>query len=372
MSGPPFHVDPASESWPKPNLISGLIAAPTTEKLSPLERQVTVVLAWLVHHSREFALGLLERFLAGDEEALAATRRPKTVIGARAWGTLRKLEGLTGDLYPDLTIAGSGRSFELIVELKVDAELHSWKLSDGMRLYQPDAYLRAWTENYDPDGEAIVRRLGTLTRNGPGIELEPSPYRAANLRWEDVRELLGGLLEEGKVETEVLAVALDAAAAIDERILKLGKPPPINDPAMAWGYTLLTLLAPAIAERLPQGSLGRGIGVFRDYVGRYVYFETSSGQQRLHVFVTPREGRYNVPGHNSSLWICETPDTPWPASLGGLADGVGVPVVKDRAGYKSHRLGLEVAQIEAAGDEQAQLTYVLAEAAPLLDALRSA
>jgi hypothetical protein len=52
MSGPPFYLDPAGEGWLKPNLIAGLVAAPTTEKLSPLERQMTVVLAWLVHHSR--------------------------------------------------------------------------------------------------------------------------------------------------------------------------------------------------------------------------------------------------------------------------------------------------------------------------------
>jgi hypothetical protein len=371
MSGSPFYVDPACEGWPKPNLISGLIAAPTTEKLSPLERQITVVLAWLTHHSRAFARSLLERFFVGDEAALAAIRRPEIVIGARAWGTLRKLEGLTGDVYPDLTIAGSGRSFELMVELKIDAELHWWDLPDGTRLYQPDAYIRAWTENYEPEGEAIVRKLGTLTKNGPGIQLEPGPYRAADLRWADVRELLGQLLEEGKVETDVLAVALDAAAAIDERILIVKEPPPINDPVISWGYAFLTALAPAIAERLPGGSLKQGAAVWTDYAGAYVYFETASGTQRLHLFATPREGRYNAPGCGSSLWICETPDHPWPPSVRTLMDSVGVPEVKDKEGWKSRRLGLDVARIQAAGDEQAQLAYVLEAAAPLVEALNS-
>jgi hypothetical protein len=50
----------------------------------------------------------------------------------------------------------------LIVEVKAGAEIHYWDLADG-RLYQPDAYLRSWLDNYDPAREARVRRIATLT-----------------------------------------------------------------------------------------------------------------------------------------------------------------------------------------------------------------
>jgi hypothetical protein len=375
MPGAPFYLDPADPAWPKPNLIEGLIAAPTTEKVSPLERQATIVLAWLAHHSRTFAVALLERFLADDDEGLAALASRGVVIGARAWGTLRKIEGLTeGPIYPDITIAGSGQSFELIVEIKIDAALHWWPTPDGTRIYQPNAYIRSWLENYDQALEAGVRRVGTLTRSGHGLDLPVSPHRAADLHWKDVRELLRQLLEDGRIEPEVVAVALDAAAAIDQRILAVKGPPPIDDPVMAWSYVFLAELAPGMAECLPGGSIKLNPAVWSDYAGVYVYFETpfASDPQRIHLYATPAEGQYNVAGCGASLFVSETADYRWPARLRALMQSAGIPEVKDKAGYKSHRLRLDVADIQAAGDEQAQLAYVLEAAAPLLAALNSA
>ena len=148
-AGPPFYVDPAGPAWAAPNLVSGLMASPTTEALAPLERQATIVLAWLLHHSSVFSRALVRCFLAEDD-ALAAVEAPLERIGARAWGTLRPIAGVTKkSIYPDLSIAGSGRSFELLVEIKVGAGTHSWDVGDGSKLSQPDAYLRSWLENYD-------------------------------------------------------------------------------------------------------------------------------------------------------------------------------------------------------------------------------
>jgi hypothetical protein len=45
--------------------------------------------------------------------------------------------------------------------------------------------------------------------------------------------------------------------------------------------------------------------------------------------------------------------------------------VKDKEGWKSHRLGLDLASIQAAGDEQAELAYVLEAETPLVEALNS-
>lgn len=366
-----FYRDPGSGGWPAPNLIAGLIAAPTTETLSPLERQATIVLAWLAHHSRTFAVAFLERFLAGDDEVLASKLANEAVIGARAWGTLRGLEGVTGYIYPDLTIAGSERSFELIVEVKIDAQLHWWPLPDGTRLYQPDAYIRSWAENYDPEFEATIRRVGTLTRNGPGIELAPHPFRAADVRWQDVRDVLAALLEEGRLEPEVLAVALDAAAAIDQRILLVKQPPPIDDPVMSWGYSFLTALAPAVAAQLVDGSLKKGPAVYGDYTGVLVYFETPFGAQRLWLYISPSEGKYNAPDCGSTVWIAEAPDTRWPPALQHLVQSAGTSEVKDRAGFTSYRLGLNSVDVQGVGDSDDQVAYVIKAASPLLAALRA-
>src|SRR3954468_24009887 len=156
----PFYIDPASEEWVQPNLITGLMKNPETEFVHPLERQVTIVLAWLLHHSPLFATALLRRFFARDEEALAALENAPT-LGARPWGTLRPLPG-TGHLYPDISVAGAGQSFELLIEAKVDASIHAWQMPAGP-LYQPDAYIRSWRDNYDSANEARVRRVATLT-----------------------------------------------------------------------------------------------------------------------------------------------------------------------------------------------------------------
>ena len=67
-----FYRDPSAADWQSPNLVAGLMASPTLESLQPPDRQSTVVLAWLVHHSRVFATSLLERFFAGDQVALAS------------------------------------------------------------------------------------------------------------------------------------------------------------------------------------------------------------------------------------------------------------------------------------------------------------
>ena len=260
------------------------------------------------------------------------------------------------------------------MEIKIDAELHWWPTPEGTRIYQPDAHIRSWLKNYDSALEARIRRVGTLTRSGHGVDLPVSPYRAADLHWKDVRELLRQLLEDGRIEPDVVAVALDAAAAIDQRILALKGPPPIDDPVMAWGYVFLGELAPALAGCLPDGSIKQGPAVWSDYTGVYVYFATSSAPepQRIHLYATPAEGQYNVAGSGASLLVSETVDNRWPSSLRALVQAAGIPEVTDKAGYKSHRLCLNVADIQAAGDEQAQLAYVLGAAAPLVVALSSA
>jgi hypothetical protein len=132
-------------------------------------------------------------------------------------------------------------------------------------------------------------------------------------------------------------------------------------------------LAPALAGRLPNGAIKLGPAVWSDYAGVYVYFETPSASepQRIHLYATPAEGQYNVAGSGASLLMSETVDNRWPLTLRSEMQAAGIPEVTDKAGYKSHRLRLDVADIQAAGDEQAQRAYVLEAAASLIAALNS-
>jgi hypothetical protein len=49
---------------------------------------------------------LLRRFFDGDGEGVAALSGGGLRIGARTWGTLRAVDGVTGPLFPHITIDG--------------------------------------------------------------------------------------------------------------------------------------------------------------------------------------------------------------------------------------------------------------------------
>src|SRR5262249_38233127 len=154
-----------------------------------------------------------------------------------------------------------GRTFELIVEMKVDAAVHVCGTLDGRTLYQPDAYAYSWSQNYDASGEAIVRRVGTLTRDSVGVELLPElvHMRATHLHWTEVREDLSVLRDGGEIETEVRTVAGEVLDAIDDFVLATAVPGieeklKFLPPELTWGYRLLGLLGPSLAEELPGGT----------------------------------------------------------------------------------------------------------------------
>ncbi len=49
----------------------------------------------------------------------------------------------------------------------------------------------------------------------------------------------------------------------------------------------------------------------------------------------------------------------------------GIPEVKDKETFKAYRLRIDVSDVQAAGDERAQLAYGLDETAALINALRA-
>ena len=371
MHGESYYVDPTSAEWRAPSLVTELMKNPTTEKQTPLERQLTIVVAWLAHHSEQFARALLGRFFAGHAEGLAALSGGGLRIGATTWGTLRRIDGVTGPLYPDITITGSGRAFELIVEMKVDAGVHVSGELDGRTLYQPDAYAYSWIHNYDGSNEAIVRRVGTLTRAGVGVELRPEleACRAADVRWSDVRDDLKSLLDRGGIEAEVRAVAREALEAIDDFVLATAVPGielklESLPSELTWGYKVLVLLGPSLAGALPGGTLKQSfsLGSKHRYIGCNVYFTTPEGERCVWLQVSPVGAGYAVPGRPLCVWAVEQADNGlWPNDIRERAISAGFRNETDAAGYTALRRGFPMEQLVSLGDEAAQAGWLLCE-----------
>jgi hypothetical protein len=355
---------------------------PSTEKQTPLERQLTVVVAWLAHHSDQFARALLRRFFDGDTEALGAMS-DELRLGARTWGMLRAVNGITGPLYPDITISASNRAFELIIEMKVDADVHLSCELEGRLLYQPDAYVYSWIHNYDASLEAIVRRVGMLTREGvarerAGPELWPelADYRAAAVTWSDLRDDLRGLLDRGEIEADVRTVGHEVVEAIDNFVLATAVPGIVDKlkflpPELAWGYRVLELLGPSLAEALPGGTLKQSfsLGAKHVYIGCNVYFTGSEGERCVWLQVSPADGGYSVAGRPVSMWALEQTDHgPWSPEIRRRAIASGFRDETDIPGYKAFRRGFPMKDLELRGDEAAQSGWLLGELAPIFAA----
>jgi hypothetical protein len=247
----------------------------------------------------------------------------------------------------------------------------------GRTLYQPDAYAYSWIHNYDAGREASVRRVGTLTREGVGVELSPelASWRAGAVRWSEVRDDLSGPLDRDEIEAEVRTVAQEALEAIDNFVLATAVPGieaklELLPPELGWGYRVLALLAPALAEALPGGALKHSftLGKRHVYVGCNVYFATSDGERCVWLHVSPADGSgYGVPGHPVCLWVVEQKDSgPWPIEIRKRAVAAGFQEETDDQNYKALRRGYPTEQLVLIGDEAAQAGWLLGELVPIL------
>lgn len=253
---------------------------------------------------------------------------------------------------------GSERAFELLIELKVHAAIHFWEASDGS-LYQPDAYIRSWCENYDAKREANVRRVGTLTKTGPEIVVGKDEMRAADVTWAEARTLLADLLESGDIERGVVAVAVDFAAALDEFVVKPVEVPQTDDPNLAWAYVLFQELVPEVAARLTGGKPGAKPGLYKDFVSAYVCFDVDGSTYRLWMTVTSEGGRYNTPGAKPRLWLAEVYESKLAPAVSERFEAAGFAPLKDNEASTTLRAGLDVTAIQAAGDEGDQRAFAL-------------
>src|SRR3954454_24723734 len=140
----------------RPSLIEDLFALPATIKHHPLENQSTAILAWLADRSPQFARRLAERYLGREVGA-------DVVIGSRTQLALPQPGG--GAVFPDLSLDGSGGSFQLLVEVKVWSDFHYYEHPTVGAMRQDAYYRRLWRDLETP-GTVDLRAVGTLTRDG--------------------------------------------------------------------------------------------------------------------------------------------------------------------------------------------------------------
>src|SRR4051794_38878824 len=181
-----LYQDPAAPR-PRPSLVRDLFTLPTKPTLHPLENQATAVLAWLADRSKAFAAELVSLFLGASVEIAHP-------IGARAWVSLPQPGGVA--VFPDLSLDGPAKRFQLLIEVKVGSDFHVYPMPDGSALSQPDYYRYAWAQ-LPAGSEAEVRAVGTLTRPGGDTPVAPADLKARDVTWAQVRDTLGQMLSDG-------------------------------------------------------------------------------------------------------------------------------------------------------------------------------
>lgn len=359
-----IYEDPADR--PARSLLWGLMTQPASVLQHPLENQLSEVLAFLIDRSPDFARGFL-RLCEGDRDGAlriaverAGAIRTRTRISLPAPAP----EGLPkrATLFPDISIEGDNRSFQIFVEVKVDAEPHITTIA-GHRLLQPDAYAAAWRQISDV-GAAKVRRVCTLTR-AVTDDLDPSdvradPWRWAAVTWQQVVELIDLLLKDD-AEPQLSLILGELHSIIVNVVCQGDIDPDEWASVQRIGRTVLDALVEELTSLRPDAQPSTVVTARIDYVGRYVTVPMQGGRLRLWLYATPQGGRYNVVNEQASIVIAIS-DQPgeWqhgPDYLTNAAQQLDLPVRRDNAGHHLPRrayplmLGLDPEQAAARGRE---------------------
>lgn len=288
-----IYLDPAGP-YPHPTLLPALMKVPAKEGQHQHENQATEVLAWLVDNSDVVARTVCTLFLDDLPHVDAAH-----TIGARTQITLPRTVG--SPVYPDLSIEGSNASFQLLVEVKIAADLsETLDQQTGKAIQQDDLYRSLWANQGD-EHQAAARAVGTLTRAGGSSVVDTRAMRARDVAWSAVRDALSEC--SATVEPEVHSVLISFVEAIDVHIAV--KRLDVAQVSLWLGAHehLVADTAVALSELVD----GRADGTTRlstDYASRYVRFIDTTGQEmRVRVFITPSGGRLNLPGHPDTLAV---------------------------------------------------------------------
>lgn len=346
--------DPRRGTATDHGIIAALMRTPTTPSVMPEENQFSEALCWALRRVPGLARRFAGLFVAGDAEAEAALE---------ASGRLRVETRVTGFtpggavVYPDISICGEDRAFQLLVEGKVHSTFHEYRLGDGTVVSQPVVYALALEHEPEHQG-AGVRRVGTLSIDPAGAPADTHPLRCADVSWECVRDLLAD-----HAVPEGLAIVVDELVeAITSRLLH---PRPTYESAahvLRWGDQVLPDVLSALAAAV-GGATSRQInqGKAEVYRGGFVTWTLEDGTKlNMWAYVSPEGGGYSLPGEPDALYL--QPDQGGAArhdpALGGRLDS-GFMRERDLAGWETWHAWLPVDEIQAAGDLENQVDLVV-------------
>jgi hypothetical protein len=318
------------------NLIEGLMSVPTTTAQRPIENQFSEVLAWLIGRSDQFARRLALNCSRDSDKEWQIAVREAARIGARTRITLATS---TGALFPDISVEGANRKFQLLLEVKIDTDFHEAEV-DGQFLLQPDAYAVAWRALGEAE-PARVRRVSTLTKTAPDLA-GADDWRQAAITWQRVTELLEASLAAKDVPTEALAVAQEYNDAIRMLILKPGPDPSDVQHALANGKPLIDQFAERLLHELEGATSRRQAQLYSDYVSRYVQVPGGeSGPLTLWLFATAPGASYALPGDAASSACIQLYGAAQGVVLSGQAAAravqAGFRPIRDNKGFVGHR-----------------------------------
>jgi hypothetical protein len=326
--------------------------APTTATMRPEENQFSEALAWALRRvpglARDFAL----LFVRDDD----AAERAISSAGEIGVDTRITVRGPSGEvLYPDLSLCGSDRTFQLFVEVKVSAGFQDYPLPDGTRVSQPVIYAHA-LEGDTPAAGALIRRVGTLSREPDVAPKDHHPLRRRDVGWAEVRKLL----DEAPSVQGISGVVSDLIDAIDARILPTPPPPEQVEALLAWGETLLPGVLRQLASLVGGTTNGRATrGREHPYRGGFVEYASPEGTRlRMWVYVSPEATGYSVPGEPDCVYV--QPDERRNADDALVSRlGLGFLLERDIVGWEVWRYWVPVKEVQAVGAARAQEAFVV-------------
>lgn len=361
----PLYRDPKQSGSLDRGLIHGLMRAPTTTRIRPEENQFSEALTWALRRVPGLAHQFALLFVAGDtaaEQAIEAARE----IGI---DTRISAKGASGEmLYPDLSLCGVDRAFQLLVEVKVGSDFHTYPLPDGGTASQPVIYALALAA--DPSGAgAAVRRVGTLSRDPEEAPTDTHPLRARDVGWAEVRDLLSAAPRVDGIHQ----VVDELVTAIGTRVLPAPPPAAHVGRLLEWAQgpllpDVMRFVAAAVAGRTTGATT---TGARYAYRGGYVHCLAPDGTAlRLWVYISPEGVGYSVPGEPDAVYLEVDPEgeVRANATLQGLF-AAGFRRERDLAGYDAWRVWVPVVEVIAGGGAAAQRDLVVE---PFTEALAAA
>lgn len=291
----PLYRDPSRSRARPPGLIASLMRAPATASALPEENQFCEALAWALRAvpglARDFALLAVR----GDPVAEDAVRSADRV------GVETRITALGpggGVLFPDLSLCGDGRSFQLLVEVKVGASFADCRLPDGTAVSQPVLYAHALADEPASIG-AELRRVATLSIDATLAPTDHHPLRAGDLSWADVQMLLAGAERVDGIHT--------AVDELGDLVLGLFTPVPhaLSAELIEWADAVL----PDVLRRLASAVGGSRSGPLTSgqtaaYRGGGVSWTSPEGTPAtMWLYVSPAGGGPSVAGQEDAVYL---------------------------------------------------------------------